>query len=160
MYFANDIGYPEPELKRPCFFSRVFRKLRMPRDTVWKSGGFPACPNCGVTATSKCGADRCIDAWMQSGGVQNPMTGRRHDLSDGFALVGFRSGKTMLEGSEDDGHDCAAMVRGNVIEKERFEKIRACEGNRGAAFVVAEDDGDHVYMSLKREGEMQFVKIA
>ncbi len=31
-------------------------------------------------------ADACIDAWYQSGGVQNQMDKRRHDLSDGFFL--------------------------------------------------------------------------
>ena len=36
-------------------------------------------------------ADRCIDAWWQSGGVQMPMDARAHDLSDGFAIVGLRS---------------------------------------------------------------------
>lgn len=36
-------------------------------------------------------ADRCIDAWYQSSGVQNQVMPRMHDLSDGFALVGFRS---------------------------------------------------------------------
>lgn len=36
-------------------------------------------------------ADRCIDSWWQSGGVQPPASRRMHDLSDGFALVGFRS---------------------------------------------------------------------
>ena len=35
--------------------------------------------------------DNCIDAWWQSGGVQNQVERRRHDLSDGFAIVGFRS---------------------------------------------------------------------
>lgn len=33
-------------------------------------------------------ADQCIDAWWQNGGVQNPMERRRHDLSDGFAILG------------------------------------------------------------------------
>jgi len=36
-------------------------------------------------------ASRCIDAWWQSGGVQEPLAARMHDLSDGFALVGPRS---------------------------------------------------------------------
>jgi hypothetical protein len=36
-------------------------------------------------------ADRCIDSWWQSGGIQNPAELRLHDLSDGFALVGPRS---------------------------------------------------------------------
>lgn len=35
--------------------------------------------------------DMCIDGWWQSGGVQNQVERRRHDLSDGFAIVGFRS---------------------------------------------------------------------
>ena len=34
---------------------------------------------------------RCIDAWWQSGGVQPPMSGRMHDLSDGICRVGVRS---------------------------------------------------------------------
>jgi hypothetical protein len=33
-------------------------------------------------------ADMCIDAWWQSGDVQNQLEKRRHDLSDGFALIG------------------------------------------------------------------------
>lgn len=32
--------------------------------------------------------DMCIDAWWQSGGVQNQVEKRRHDLSDGFAILG------------------------------------------------------------------------
>lgn len=31
-------------------------------------------------------ADRCIDLWWQSGGIQNPFDMRKHDLSDGFAF--------------------------------------------------------------------------
>lgn len=127
---------------------------------------FPGGKRCAYTFPVEAGdecvvifADRCIDAWVQSGGVQNPVTGRRHDLADGFALVGFRSGKTVLRGDTDDGIGYAAMLRGNVIDKEQFEKIRPCEANRGAMFTVAEDDGDHAYMSLKRGGEIRFVKI-
>ena len=33
-------------------------------------------------------ADMCIDGWWQSGGVQNQVEMRRHDLSDGFAILG------------------------------------------------------------------------
>ncbi len=36
-------------------------------------------------------ADRCIDAWWQSGGVQTQMDSRMHDLSDGFVIPGPRS---------------------------------------------------------------------
>lgn len=43
-------------------------------------------------------ASRCIDAWWQSGGVQEPLTARMHDLSDGFAIVGPRSQVRKLQG--------------------------------------------------------------
>ncbi|RKN75087.1 hypothetical protein D7M11_26010 [Paenibacillus ginsengarvi] len=33
-------------------------------------------------------ADMCIDAWFSSGGVQNQIERRRHDLSDGLAIMG------------------------------------------------------------------------
>jgi hypothetical protein len=36
-------------------------------------------------------ASRCIDAWWQSGGVQEPLSARMHDLSDAIAIVGPRS---------------------------------------------------------------------
>lgn len=32
-------------------------------------------------------SSRCIDAWWQNGGIQNPMEDRMHDLSDGFAIL-------------------------------------------------------------------------
>ena len=36
-------------------------------------------------------ADSCIDAWWQSGGVQNQLEKRRHDLSDGIVVPGLWS---------------------------------------------------------------------
>lgn len=36
-------------------------------------------------------SDTCFDAWFQSGGIQNQMDLRRHDLSDGFAIIGVKS---------------------------------------------------------------------
>jgi hypothetical protein len=47
-----------------------------------------------VTAGDEClviFGDNCFDAWYQSGGVQNQMDRRRHDLSDGFAICGVKS---------------------------------------------------------------------
>ncbi len=40
-------------------------------------------------------ASRCIDAWWQNGGVQPQAELRMHDLSDGFAILGFRSQPNM-----------------------------------------------------------------
>lgn len=42
--------------------------------------------------------DMCIDAWWQSGGVQNQIDKRRHDLSDGFAVLGCWSQPRTIEG--------------------------------------------------------------
>ena len=42
--------------------------------------------------------DCCMDAWWQNGGVQNQIEKRRHDLSDGFAIVGFRSQPAVVTG--------------------------------------------------------------
>lgn len=47
-----------------------------------------------VTAGDEClviFGDNCIDGWWQSGGVQNQLDRRRHDLSDGFAIIGVWS---------------------------------------------------------------------
>ncbi|SEI99117.1 hypothetical protein SAMN04244579_02726 [Azotobacter beijerinckii] len=59
---------------------------------------FPAGGGCTLTFPVKPGdeclvvfSSRCIDAWWQSGGIQAQAELRMHDLSDGFALLGFRS---------------------------------------------------------------------
>lgn len=59
---------------------------------VYSGGGY--CVTLPVSPGDEClvvFADSCIDAWWQSGGVQNQVERRRHDLSDGMAIVGFRS---------------------------------------------------------------------
>jgi hypothetical protein len=59
---------------------------------------FPGGGGCTLTFPVKAGdeclvifAARGIDYWWQSGGVQKPAETRRHDLSDGFAIIGPRS---------------------------------------------------------------------
>jgi hypothetical protein len=42
-------------------------------------------------------ASRCIDKWWRDGGVQEQTEYRMHDLSDGFAIPGFRSQKRTLD---------------------------------------------------------------
>lgn len=59
---------------------------------IYSGGGY--CLTLPVAVGDEClviFGDNCIDAWWQSGGVQNQIDHRRHDLSDGFAIVGFRS---------------------------------------------------------------------
>ncbi|WP_446902988.1 Gp138 family membrane-puncturing spike protein [Burkholderia sp. YIM B11467] len=66
---------------------------------------FPSGGNCTLTFPVAQGnecllvfASRSIDAWWQSGGVQEQAALRMHDLSDGFALLGFRSRPRALAG--------------------------------------------------------------
>lgn len=92
---------------------------------VWPAGG-------GFTLTFplKAGDEvlvvfgsRCIDAWWQSGGVQNQIEFRAHDLSDGFAIPGPRSvpsviGSISSTGAElraDDGSCILAINSGGEI---------------------------------------------
>ena len=39
-------------------------------------------------------ADCDIDAWLESGEAEEPVSARRHSLSDAFAFVGFRAGSS------------------------------------------------------------------
>ncbi len=39
----------------------------------------------------------CIDSWWELGGIQNQQEKRRHDLSDGFAILGVWSQPRVLE---------------------------------------------------------------
>lgn len=66
---------------------------------------FPRGGGCSLTFPVKEGdeclvifADRCIDFWWQSGGVQEPVDGRMHDLSDAFAIVGPQSQAKKISG--------------------------------------------------------------
>ena len=59
---------------------------------------FPSAGGFTLTFPIKAGDDvlgvfssRCIDAWWQSGGVQQAMESRMHDLSDCFAIPGPKS---------------------------------------------------------------------
>lgn len=47
--------------------------------------------------------DNCFDAWWQSGGVQNQVDRRRHDLSDGFAVLAPWSQPRVLSDYSLDG---------------------------------------------------------
>jgi hypothetical protein len=47
-------------------------------------------------------SDMCIDAWYQSGGVQNQLEKRRHDLSDGMAILGITSQPKVIPGFNSD----------------------------------------------------------
>jgi len=66
---------------------------------------FPRGGGCTLTFPVKEGdeclvifADRCIDFWWQSGGIQEPVDGRMHDLSDAFCIVGPQSQARKISG--------------------------------------------------------------
>lgn len=64
---------------------------------------FPRGGGCSMTFPVRKGdecllifSDRCIDFWWQSGGIQETVDPRQHDLSDAFAIVGLQSGQTKI----------------------------------------------------------------
>jgi hypothetical protein len=69
-----------------------------------RAGGY--CLTLPVTKGDECLvmlADHCIDSWWQSGGAGNiQMDRRRHDLSDGFALLGIWSQPHIIPGYKTD----------------------------------------------------------
>lgn len=77
---------------------------------VYSGGGY--CLTLPVAPGDEClvvFGDSCMDAWWQNGGVQNQADHRRHDLSDGFAIVGFRSQPNIVRGFSSG----SAMLRNN-----------------------------------------------
>lgn len=66
---------------------------------IYSGGGY--CLTLPIAPGDEClviFGDNCIDAWWQNGGIQNQPDYRRHDLSDGFAVVGFRSQPERVSG--------------------------------------------------------------
>ncbi|HEJ8623023.1 TPA: translation initiation factor IF-2 [Klebsiella michiganensis] len=91
---------------------------------------FPRGGGCTLTFPVKEGdeclvifADRCIDFWWQSGGVQEPVDGRMHDLSDAFAIVGPQSQAKKISGVSttgaqlrtDDGSAIIELAAGGAV---------------------------------------------
>lgn len=62
-------------------------------------------------------ADRNIDAWFQNGGQQAPLSPRCHDLSDGFALVGFNPLTQLLASARLAGEAGVADATAKVVVK-------------------------------------------
>ena len=71
---------------------------------------FPRAGGYGVYMVPKKGdeclvvfGDMCFDSWWQSGGIQSQADSRRHDLSDGFAILGPWSLPRKLENYPEKG---------------------------------------------------------
>lgn len=91
---------------------------------------FPRGGGCTLTFPVKEGdeclvifADRCIDFWWQNGGVQEPVDGRMHDLSDAFAIPGPQSQAKKISGISntstqlrtDDGTAFIELATGGAV---------------------------------------------
>lgn len=57
--------------------------------------------------------DMCIDAWFSYGGIQNQIEKRRHDLSDGFAIVGIKSQPNIIPNYSTDAAELRT-ISGNT----------------------------------------------
>lgn len=99
------IYIPKPESAEGKSIDRlgqdnVFYPLILDAPVIFPRGG-----GCTLTFPIKEGdeclvvfADRCIDFWWQSGGVQNGSRGRMHDYSDAFVIPGPQSQAKKISG--------------------------------------------------------------
>lgn len=77
-------------------------------------------------------SDRCIDGWFSGGSTAAPADYRMHDLSDGFAFVGFSSSSGKVSDFADDG----AVIRS------LDNKTKVTLGNDGSIASVTKN-GSH-----------------
>lgn len=96
-------------------------------------------------------ADSCIDAWWQNGGMQNPIDPRRHDLSDGFALVGFKSQKNKLNNYSDESFQ---IRRGEEVPIEIKDDSIIIQ--KGENEIKIEDD--NIIISVEEETKIKIDK--
>lgn len=91
---------------------------------------FPNGGGVGMTFPVKAGDEamvvfsaRPLDAWQQSGGTQAQIDARMHDLSDGLAMMGFRSSPRALQSVNSD----AAEIRtddGNTVISLKGDQVQ------------------------------------
>ncbi|HFR4301113.1 TPA: Gp138 family membrane-puncturing spike protein [Klebsiella pneumoniae] len=101
---------------------------------------FPRGGGCTLTFPIKEGdeclvifADRCIDFWWQSGGIQEPVDERMHDLSDAFCIVGPQSQAKKIGGISttaaqlrtDDGSAFIEVAEGHDVTVKTSGKLTA-----------------------------------
>lgn len=65
--------------------------------------------------------DMCIDGWWQSGGVQSQIHKRRHDLSDGFAIIGPWSQPRVIDNYDD------SAVRLRTLDNQTYIEVSEAE---------------------------------
>lgn len=87
-------------------------------------------------------ACRPIDTWHQSGGVQQPVNTRMHDLSDGFYIPGVRSDPRKIEKYSKD----SVQLRSD--DGKHFVDLHPKNGT----ITMSVDDGKHVTTVSKDSG--------
>jgi hypothetical protein len=104
---------------------------------------FPRGGNCTLTFPVAKGdeclvvfAARCIDGWWQSGGIQAPMEPRIHDLSDGFAFVGFFSQATKIGGISTSTAQLRSNDGSTYVEVDPTGQIVNCVAPGGMKFTT------------------------
>lgn len=66
-------------------------------------------------------ADMCIDGWFSYGGIQNQIEKRRHDLSDGFAILGVWSQPNRVKKYSTDSCQIRTLEGSTYIELKKDE---------------------------------------
>ena len=112
-------------------------------------GGGPFVLSFPITSGDEClliFAERTIDGWFQNGSIQPPTEYRFHDLSDGFAFVGFRSkARAVTVGSA-----CELRANGALIMSIDASGNMDLAGNvtvHGSATVTGEVTGNGKHLS-------------
>lgn len=83
-------------------------------------------------------ADTCIDAWWFSGGIQNWMDRRRHDLSDGIAILGINSVPNVIQNIATDATE--------LRTKDGAVKVSVKQDNIGTNSLTLTSEGGQVQM--------------
>lgn len=100
-------------------------------------------------------ADSCIDAWWESGNISNQSERRRHDLSDGFAIVGFRSQKNLIEDYKENS--VQIKYKDSIIEASESEisiktgKAEILVSDSGAVSIKSQSDS----VEIESAGEIK-----
>jgi hypothetical protein len=141
-----------------------------------RAGGY--CLTVPVSAGDEClviFADFCIDAWWQSGGVQNQVDKRRHDLSDGFALVGVTSQPNKVSGysastiqlRNEAGSEYVEINGSTINVVAENVNIKSATANIKSENIVLADGGpaiarigDTVYTSVPSHGVCEGVIVS
>lgn len=92
---------------------------------------------------------RCFDAWWQNGGVQPPLEARMHDLSDGFAILGFRSQPRKLSNVDTSKFQIRSDDAQAIIELDPQNQVIQARSNDSTQYVKLDIKGGTGYVKAK-----------